>query len=274
VAAVAGGLWLLLTLELAWARLRPGPWTLEEVTTMLVTSVVLPFAATLTALVGRWRLRRRLRPRPAPPPGVRSTATPAAASAAPPPAAGAREPIAAWCPHVPWAPELVLFDRDGTLIVDVPGNRDPRLVMPLPGARQALDRLRAAGVRLAVVSNQEAVAAGRITAQDLAALQTEIERALGRFSAWFVCPHAARDGCACRKPAPGMILRALRELGVAPDRCALVGDIGADVAAARAAGVRAILVPTPATRREEIGAAPEVARDLLGAVDLLLRRSP
>ena len=94
--------------------------------------------------------------------------------------------------------------------------------------------------------------------------------ALGRFSSWFVCTHAADARCECRKPAPGMILRALRELGVPPERCALVGDIGADMEAARAAGVRAVLVPTPVTRREEIAAAPAVARDLPGAVALLL----
>jgi beta-phosphoglucomutase-like phosphatase (HAD superfamily) len=63
---------------------------------------------------------------------------------------------------------------------------------------------------------------------------------------------------------------AAERLGVAPARCAVIGDIGADVEAARAAGARAILVPTSATRLEEIAAAPELAPDLPGAVDLLL----
>ena len=66
------------------------------------------------------------------------------------------------------------------------------------------------------------------------------------------------------------MLAAADRLGVAPERCAVVGDIGADVEAARAAGARAVLVPTPQTRREEIAAAPERADDLASAVDLLL----
>jgi histidinol phosphatase-like enzyme len=86
----------------------------------------------------------------------------------------------------------------------------------------------------------------------------------------FVCPHGPDDGCACRKPAPGLVLQAARWLGVDPARCALVGDIGADVGAAQAAGARAVLVPTPVTRPEEVAAAPAVAPDLAAAVALLL----
>jgi beta-phosphoglucomutase-like phosphatase (HAD superfamily) len=66
------------------------------------------------------------------------------------------------------------------------------------------------------------------------------------------------------------VLQAARALGVAPADCAVVGDIGADVGAARAAGARGVLVPTPVTRREEVAAAPEVAPTLGAAVDLLL----
>jgi histidinol-phosphate phosphatase family protein len=168
-------------------------------------------------------------------------------------------------------PELVLFDRDGTLVLDVPGNGDPERVRPVPGARAALDRLRAAGIRLAVVSNQDAVARGVVTLHQLAAVNRRIERELGGFTSWYVCPHAAEAGCECRKPAPGMILRALRELHVRPERCALIGDIGSDMEAARAAGVRAVLVPTAVTRREEIVTAAEIASDLPHAVALLLR---
>jgi beta-phosphoglucomutase-like phosphatase (HAD superfamily) len=66
------------------------------------------------------------------------------------------------------------------------------------------------------------------------------------------------------------VLEAAARLGVAPERCAVVGDIGADVEAARAVGARGVLVPTPRTRHEEVAAAPERARDLEEAVDLLL----
>jgi histidinol-phosphate phosphatase family protein len=166
--------------------------------------------------------------------------------------------------------EPVLLDRDGTLIVDVPYNGDPERVRPMPGAREALDRLRGAGVRLGVVSNQSGVARGLITAEGLAAVNHRVEELLGPLGFWAVCPHGPDDGCSCRKPAPGLVLRAAAELGVEPSRCAVVGDIGADVEAARAAGARAVLVPTAVTRPEDVRAAPEVAPDLSSAVDLLL----
>jgi histidinol phosphatase-like enzyme len=85
-----------------------------------------------------------------------------------------------------------------------------------------------------------------------------------------VCPHAPDEGCGCRKPAPGLVRRACGELGVDPTRCLMVGDIGADVEAARAAGVSAYLVPTPTTRPEEVAAATRRAPTLGAAVDRVL----
>jgi histidinol phosphatase-like enzyme len=85
-----------------------------------------------------------------------------------------------------------------------------------------------------------------------------------------VCPHAPEDGCTCRKPGPGMIRSAADSLGVHPHACVVVGDIGADVEAARSAGALSILVPNEATRPEEVAAAPVVVDDLDAAVDLVL----
>jgi histidinol-phosphate phosphatase family protein len=169
-------------------------------------------------------------------------------------------------------PEAVLFDRDGTLVEDVPYNGDPDRVVPMPGAREALDRLRAAGVRVGVVSNQSGVGRGLITPAAVDAVNRRIEELLGPLGPWFVCPHGPDDGCSCRKPAPGLVTAAAAALGVLPERCAVVGDIGADVDAALACGARPVLVPTAVTRREEVAAAPEVAADLGEAVDLLLHR--
>jgi histidinol-phosphate phosphatase family protein len=164
----------------------------------------------------------------------------------------------------------VLFDRDGTLVVDVPYNGRPELVVPVPGARAALDRLRAEGVALAVVSNQSGVARGLVSPGEVDAVNRRVEELLGPLGPWLVCPHGPDDGCGCRKPAGGLVEAAAAALGVDPGRCAVIGDIGADVAAARAAGARPVLVPTAATRPEEVAAAPEVAPDLGAAVDLLL----
>jgi histidinol-phosphate phosphatase family protein len=164
----------------------------------------------------------------------------------------------------------VLLDRDGTLVVNVPYNGDPDRVRPMPGARQALDHLRAAGMPLAVVSNQSGIGRGLLTEDEVAEVNRRVERILGPIGPWFLCPHAPDEACACRKPAPGLVLRAAARLGVPPARCVVVGDIGADVDAARAAGARGVLVPTPHTRPEEVAAAPEVAADLPRAVAMLL----
>jgi histidinol-phosphate phosphatase family protein len=234
-AAVAGAAWLAGTAELAWARIAPGPRTRDEVVTMAWTSVLMPFAA------AGWWLRGLARRR-------------------------GDGPVA--------PPRAVLFDRDGTLAVDVPYNGDPERVVPMPGAASALERLRRAGIPTAVVSNQSGVARGLLAPGDVEAVNARLDALVGPLGPVEWCPHGPGDGCGCRKPAPGLVLRAAARLGVDPRRCAVVGDIGADVEAARAAGARGILVPTARTRREEVEGADEVAPDLERAVDLLLGGRP
>lgn len=168
------------------------------------------------------------------------------------------------------APLAVLFDRDGTLVVDVPYNGDPDKVTPVAGAARALARLRAAGVRTAVVSNQSGVARGVLTRRQVDAVNARLDALIGPLGPVLYCPHAPDEGCSCRKPSPGLVLDAARALGVPVQRCAVIGDIGADVAAAVAAGARPVLVPTPVTLPQEVAAAPEVAPDLDAAVSLLL----
>jgi D-glycero-D-manno-heptose 1,7-bisphosphate phosphatase len=170
----------------------------------------------------------------------------------------------------PARPAAVLFDRDGTLVVDVPYCGDPRLVRPMPTARMALDRLRAARIPTGVATNQSGIGRGIITRTAAEAVNAEVDRLLGPFDVWRTCPHAPDDGCTCRKPLPGMLLDAAAALGVEPSRLAFVGDVGADVEAALAAGAVAVLVPTAVTRPEEIRAAPVVRRSLRDAVEYLL----
>ena len=231
-AAAATTAWLAGTAELAWARIAPGPRDRAEVRRMLVTSAVLPVAATWHSARGMLR-HRRARPWQGP-------------------------------------PELVLFDRDDTLVHDVPYNGDPAGVRPVAGAADAVQRLRRAGLRVGVVTNQSGVGRGLLTLDDVAAVNARVDSLLGPFDTWQVCAHAPEDECSCRKPAPGMVRRACARLGVAPDRCVVVGDIGGDVEAARAAGARGLLVPTRRTRPEEVAAAAETAADLTTAVDLVL----
>ncbi|MFI9584729.1 D-glycero-alpha-D-manno-heptose-1,7-bisphosphate 7-phosphatase [Streptomyces sp. NPDC052236] len=172
-------------------------------------------------------------------------------------------------------PAAVLFDRDGTLVADVPYNGDPARVALMPSARAAVDTVRALGIPVGVVSNQSGVARGVLTRRQVEAVRHRVEELLGPFAVWAVCPHGPDDGCGCRKPAPGLVLAACERLGVDPARTVVIGDIGSDVLAARAAGARGVLVPTSATRPEEIAAADETAPGLIEAVRLALaNRTP
>ncbi|WP_199430126.1 HAD-IIIA family hydrolase [Qaidamihabitans albus] len=168
-------------------------------------------------------------------------------------------------------PAAVLFDRDDTLIEDVPYLGDPEQVRPVAGAAEALRGLREAGVLLGVVSNQSGVARGRLSPAQVHAVNARVDELLGPFQTWQVCPHGEDDGCECRKPEPGLVLRAAARLRVHPGRCVVIGDTGADVAAAAAAGAHGILVPTARTLPGEVERAhreARVAADLTEAVTL------
>jgi HAD superfamily hydrolase (TIGR01662 family) len=232
VAGIAAAGWLAGVAELAWARITPGPRTVAEVRRMLLTSAVIPFAVSWHTMRGTWRHRK----------------------------------VSTWR----GLPELVLFDRDGTLVHNVPYNGDPARVMPVPGARRALNALRSQGIRVGVVTNQSGIGTGRITADQVDAVNARIECLLGPFQTWQVCPHRPYEGCGCRKPAPGMVKRACGDLAVDPSRCVMIGDTGTDVAAAEAAGATGILVPNPASRPDEVTAARLACRDLAGAASRIL----
>jgi D-glycero-D-manno-heptose 1,7-bisphosphate phosphatase len=149
-------------------------------------------------------------------------------------------------------PCAVLFDRDETLVEDVPYNGDPARVVPLPGAREALDALRAAGVPVAVVSNQSGVGRGLITLAQVGAVNARVEELLGPFGGFFVCPHAPDDGCDCRKPGPKLIFDAARALGVDPACCVVIGDKRSDLEAASNAGATGLLVGPKRTIGEAV----------------------
>ncbi len=129
----------------------------------------------------------------------------------------------------------VLFDRDGTLVHDVPHNGDPAAVRPVDGAAEALARVRAAGLATAVVTNQGGIGLGLLTRAQVDAVHARIDALLGPLGPWLVCEHAPGAGCTCRKPAPGLVLQAAAALGVRPEECAVVGDLGEAVDAALAA---------------------------------------
>ncbi|WP_030900212.1 MULTISPECIES: D-glycero-alpha-D-manno-heptose-1,7-bisphosphate 7-phosphatase [unclassified Streptomyces] len=170
--------------------------------------------------------------------------------------------------------KAVLFDRDGTLVEDVPYNADPGRVRPVDGAQEALAMLRAQGIATGVVTNQSGVARGLLTEADVRRVNHRVDELLGPFDVFAVCPHGPDDGCHCRKPQPGMVLWAAGRICTNPADLVVIGDIGADVEAARRAGAHGILVPTGQTRPEETAAADHVAPDLLTAVRAVLDGPP
>lgn len=133
----------------------------------------------------------------------------------------------------------LLLDRDGTLITDVGYPRDPARVEPLPGAFAALRTLQAS-FTLVIISNQSGIGRGLITQNEARAVHDRVVDVFGRagiqFAGAYYCPHAPEAGCPCRKPAPGLVLDAARDLGLDLARSVMLGDKASDVAAGLAAG--------------------------------------
>jgi D-glycero-D-manno-heptose 1,7-bisphosphate phosphatase len=132
------------------------------------------------------------------------------------------------------------LDRDGTIIYDRGYLSDPEGVELLPGAVEFLQRLRDAGLLLVIISNQSAVGRGMCTTDDVDAVNARLAEVLApegiRFDGVYYCPHAPDDGCACRKPLPGLLEQAARDLDIDVARSAMVGDSPRDAEAGRRAG--------------------------------------
>lgn len=180
----------------------------------------------------------------------------------------------------------IFFDRDGTLIVDVPYLADPARVRLLPGAAEALRLARAAGWACVLVTNQSAIGRGIVTTERLheihAAMVRQLDEAGAALDAIYFCPEAPRgDDKSCvehpdRKPGPGMLQRAARELNLDLARSWIVGDQISDVLAGKNAGCHGgMLVRTGqdlTTALAVLGADWPVVDDVLAAVAEILRR--
>jgi D-glycero-D-manno-heptose 1,7-bisphosphate phosphatase len=155
---------------------------------------------------------------------------------------------------------------------------DPADVALVRGAGAALRSLAAAGFRLVVVSNQPAAAKERSTREALDAVHARIVELLAaegvRIDDWRYCFHHPdfTGPCTCRKPEPGLLLDAARELGLDLGASWLVGDADRDVEAGRRAGCRTVLVENPRSAHRRAGAAADaVAPHLTAAVAVILR---
>jgi histidinol-phosphate phosphatase family protein len=142
----------------------------------------------------------------------------------------------------------VLLDRDGTLIEERNYLSDPKGVVLLPGAVEALEQFDALGFGVAVVSNQSGVGRGYFTLEDVERVHLRMLELLGPaariINGIYVCPHAPETHCECRKPRPGLVEQAARELGFDAHASFVIGDKPADIELARNVGARAVLVTT------------------------------
>jgi D-glycero-D-manno-heptose 1,7-bisphosphate phosphatase len=142
--------------------------------------------------------------------------------------------------------QAVFFDRDGTLMEEVNYCADPSRVRVFSGVREALRVLKEAGFLNIVVSNQSGIGRGYFSEAQYHAVQRELLRQLGEGSidAGYFCPDAPETPSTCRKPEPGMLLEAARDLGIDLGRSVMVGDKTSDIECARRAGTRSVLVAT------------------------------
>jgi D-glycero-D-manno-heptose 1,7-bisphosphate phosphatase len=187
------------------------------------------------------------------------------------------------------APRPAVFvDRDGTLTEEVGYVNHPSRLRVRPRSAEAVRRLNGAGVAAVVVTNQAGIARGYFSADVLAAVNAALVSQLKDEGAYldgiYVCPHHPTEGeppyrmeCDCRKPKPGLLLRAASELDLDLSRSTLVGDKASDLVPARTVGARSVLVLTGyglgewEYRRDAFPVAPDhVAEDLLGAVEWVL----
>ncbi len=169
---------------------------------------------------------------------------------------------------------VIFLDRDGVLNRAFPEDRTtrpPRNIDELellPKVPEAIERLRAAGFALVVVTNQPDVARGQQTREAVEAINRELSQKL-RLLDTFVCYHDTRDACACRKPKPGMLIAAAQKWNFDLPEGFMIGDRWSDVAAAQAAGCRGVLIETPYSQAERCS--PDYrTSEITAAVDWIL----
>uniref|UniRef100_UPI00333EA9B0 D-glycero-beta-D-manno-heptose 1,7-bisphosphate 7-phosphatase n=1 Tax=Castellaniella defragrans TaxID=75697 RepID=UPI00333EA9B0 len=180
--------------------------------------------------------------------------------------------------------KLIILDRDGVINHDSDAFiKTPDEWIPIDGSLDAIARLSRGGWHIVVASNQSGIARGLFTMDTLTAIHTRMHQAVasagGRIDAIFICPHGPEDGCACRKPAPGMLLDIARRLDVQLEDVPVVGDSLRDLQAAAQCGCAPWLVLTGKGRKtwtesghlDALPAGTKVRENLSAVADSLLK---
>lgn len=149
--------------------------------------------------------------------------------------------------------KAIFIDKDGTLIPDLPYNVNPQLITLENNSSEGLNRLQAAGFLIVIISNQSGVARGYFHQESLAAVEIKVKSLLANegieLNGFYYCPHHPEGTvtpynieCTCRKPFPGLILEAARELNIDLKLSWMIGDILNDIEAGSRAGCKTILI--------------------------------
>lgn len=176
--------------------------------------------------------------------------------------------------------KCVFLDRDGTINEEAPYIADVQDLHIYPYAASAIKRLNEAGFLVIVVTNQSGVGRGLIHPESLEEIHRVLKKRLAvdgaRIDAIYTCPHRPEDLCDCRKPAPGLLIRAIRDHRINPKKSFLIGDKYEDVMAARAVDITPILVRTGHGRETELLSEVHpvrIADNLADAVEIILREA-
>ncbi len=166
----------------------------------------------------------------------------------------------------------VFIDRDGTIMEDTDYCSDPNDVRIFPGVPEALRRLKSRGFKLIIITNQSGIGRGLFTLDQYRAVESEVLRQLGDglVDATYYCPDAPGRHSECRKPEPGMVVKATRDHQIDLSRSFLIGDKEIDIECAHNAGVRAIRVRTGIQLDVTRSNADWVADDMPAAVQIVL----
>ena len=181
--------------------------------------------------------------------------------------------------------KIVFVDRDGVINKDRPDYIKSWSEFEfLPGSLEALKMLTRKGYGLIVITNQSVINRKLVTEDELHDIHDRMIRAAadhgGVIEAVYYCPHVPEDGCACRKPEPGLLQQAQAEHNLDPSETAMIGDSFKDVLCARRGGCRTVVLVRTGHGREaearcrEAGIEPDhVAEDLMAAATWLIEHN-
>ena len=183
----------------------------------------------------------------------------------------------------------VFLDRDGTINEDLGHIQTPQDLVLLSGAASAIGRLNESQYLTVVVTNQSVIARGKCTEADMDVIHDRLQSLIGDYGAYinriYYCPHYPdrlipgnrqdlKIVCDCRKPEPGLILRAAKEMNIDLNMSWMVGDTISDIEAAKMAGIRSILLAKQGSFDNQWSVSPDATcLDLKEAVDFILNYS-